>query len=249
MSDSEPRQIVVTVAAPVDALWQALRDPAEIRRWFGWEYEDMYGFAGLDEEIEVIFGAATASDDERMLRWPDGDALRLEEQGETTIVRVTRAAPADGAGWDDVYDEITEGWLAFFQQLRFALERHPGEDRQTLHLTGTIAARGAGPAEALGLEALGATAGSRYEAATPFGAALSGEVWYRTEHQLGVTVAGLGDGLLVLTEQPVASEDAPRQATATLTTYGLDDRSFASTRELWASWWNAHYEESRVLQA
>jgi len=27
-----------------------------------------------------------------------------------------------------------EGWLTFFQQLRFYLERHPGQDRRTVHV-------------------------------------------------------------------------------------------------------------------
>ena len=48
------------------------------------------------------------------------------------MVRVTRAAPA--GSWDGVYDEVNEGWLTFFQQLRFYLERHPGKERRTLHV-------------------------------------------------------------------------------------------------------------------
>ena len=47
-------------------------------------------------------------------------------------MRVTRAAPA--GSWDGVYDEVNEGWLTFFQQLRFYLERHPGQERRTLHV-------------------------------------------------------------------------------------------------------------------
>jgi hypothetical protein len=37
-------------------------------------------------------------------------------------------------GWDGVYDEVNEGWLTFFQQLRFYLERHPGQERRTVHV-------------------------------------------------------------------------------------------------------------------
>ena len=33
---------------PVDAVWLAFRDPALIRRWYGWEFD------GLDEEIRTI---------------------------------------------------------------------------------------------------------------------------------------------------------------------------------------------------
>lgn len=37
MTESDPIIVEVTVAAPPDAVWRALRDPAEIRRWHGWE--------------------------------------------------------------------------------------------------------------------------------------------------------------------------------------------------------------------
>ena len=33
---SEPVRIEVTVAAPVEEVWRALRDPAQLRRWHGW---------------------------------------------------------------------------------------------------------------------------------------------------------------------------------------------------------------------
>jgi hypothetical protein len=47
-------------------------------------------------------------------------------------VRVTRAAPA--GSWDGVYDEVNEGWLTFFQQLRFYLERNAGRERRTVQI-------------------------------------------------------------------------------------------------------------------
>ena len=52
MSEDRP-QIVVTVAAPVEAVWDALRDKEKIRHWHGWEYEGPEG--GLDEEIDLIY--------------------------------------------------------------------------------------------------------------------------------------------------------------------------------------------------
>jgi hypothetical protein len=52
-------EIQVTVAAPVDVVWEALRDLSAIRRWYGWEYD------GLAEEIDAIFlENASASDDD-----------------------------------------------------------------------------------------------------------------------------------------------------------------------------------------
>ena len=122
---SDPVIHEVVVAAPVDAVWRALREPAEIRRWFGWDYD------GFEEEIRQIFvEGATVDDEARVLDTGDG-AIALEDRGDRTVVRVTRAAPA---GRDGVYDEVDEGWLTFVQQLRFYLERHPGKERTTVHV-------------------------------------------------------------------------------------------------------------------
>jgi uncharacterized protein YndB with AHSA1/START domain len=119
--------VELEIAAPADTVWRALRDPAEIRRWFGWDYE------GLEEEIRFIFlEAAKADDDARVLDGGPEGVIALEDRGRETVVRVTRAAPA--GSWDGVYDEVNEGWLTFFQQLRFYLERHPGKERRTLHV-------------------------------------------------------------------------------------------------------------------
>jgi uncharacterized protein YndB with AHSA1/START domain len=123
---SDPVVVEVAIAAPVETVWRALRDPREIRRWFGWDHD------GLDEEIRFIFVEhATADDEAHVLDGAEGGTIALEPQGDRTVVRVTRATSSEG------YDEINEGWLTFLQQLRFYLERHPGRDRRTVHVATT----------------------------------------------------------------------------------------------------------------
>jgi uncharacterized protein YndB with AHSA1/START domain len=120
---SDPVILEVVVAAPADVVWRALREPGEIRRWFGWDYD------GLDEEIRFIFAEESTADDEaRVLDGGPGGTIALEAQGDRTVVRVSRAA-TEGA-----YDEVNEGWITFVQQLRFYLERHRGRDRRTVHI-------------------------------------------------------------------------------------------------------------------
>ena len=122
---SDPVIVELEIAAPVDTVWRALREPAEIRRWFGWEYE------GLEEEIRFIFvQASTADDDARVIDGGPGGTIALEDRSDRTVVRVTRPA----GSWEGDYDEVNEGWLTFIQQLRFYLERHPGQDRRTVHI-------------------------------------------------------------------------------------------------------------------
>jgi hypothetical protein len=143
---SNPVICEVIVAAPAETVWKALRDPAEIRRWFGWDYD------GLDQEIRQIFlEAATADDAARVLDLGEGGVIALEDRGDRTEILVRRAAAGDGT-----FDEINEGWLTFFQQLRFYLERHAGQERRTVHVAGDEAAEDAG------------------------------EEWFRSAHQTGV---------------------------------------------------------------
>jgi hypothetical protein len=123
--------MLIEVALPVavQEAWAHLREPALIRRWFGWDYE------GADEEIEqIFFTEATVDDAGRMITFGAGDRLAVDEDGERSVVRLIRAAPAGQASWDGIYDEINEGWLTFMQQLRFMLERHPNQDRTALHI-------------------------------------------------------------------------------------------------------------------
>jgi hypothetical protein len=120
--------VELTLPAPIDTAWAHLREPALIRRWFGWDHD------GLEHEIEVIFRQEAAVDDRaHTLEWGDGiqegDRFALTDLGERTQLRVTRPAPAGGG-----YDEIGEGWITFAQQLRFALA-HPDGERHTLRLT------------------------------------------------------------------------------------------------------------------
>jgi hypothetical protein len=162
---TDPVVVEVTVAAPADVVWHALRDSAEIRRWFGWDYD------GIEEEIDQIFHSdvVTESEAERWMDTGGGGRFELIERGGETVVRVTRPGPADDS-WDGVYDDVNEGWLAFVQQLRFLLERHPHQDRRAFSTSHPD------PHATLGL--------------------VDGEDWYRSEHQHAVTFDG-GAGLLI----------------------------------------------------
>lgn len=123
---SDPIIVEVTISAPVEAVWRALREPAQIRQWHGWDFD------GLDSEIrEIYFDGATVSDAEFTLD-TGGGRFALEPHGDRTVVRITRPAPVGETSWDGIFDEINEGWIAFVHQLRYYLERHPGQERRTI---------------------------------------------------------------------------------------------------------------------
>lgn len=225
------------MAAPADAVWRALRDPAELQRWFGWDAE------GLAEEIEDIFVThAVAADAERILRFDDiPDRFELEPRSaDETVLRLVGARLEP----DDAYDGMHEGWLSFIAQLRFALERHPGKDRRTLYLTGqTPSANGDSVMAALGLPDLqtGGSAGDSYEVRGDDGeVALAGEVWARSPRQTAITVGG-GTGLLVATQLPPDVTPPYGGATAIITSYGLSDDEFQRVRHSWTGWWQTRF--------
>ena len=244
----EPDRVLVEilVAAPIDTVWRALRDPAELRRWFGWEY------AGLAEEVTVIFGAETvASDADHTLRFGDymgmSDRYTLEAQGDHTIVRLIRSAPVTSPSWKGIYDDVSEGWLTFTEQLRFMLERHHRQDRRTLYLNGRAKAAVPLPAQALGLDSVMAVPiGHRYTTKTTMGETLEGQIWFRAPYQLGLTVDGYGDGLIIIGTRPTTGKSPHGGGSAVITTYGLDDATFAGLRERWIAWWGSQYEVIEV---
>jgi hypothetical protein len=228
MSETERLQIEVTIAAPIDAVWRAFREPTQLRRWHGWDDPS------LDEEIQIIYldeDNITVSEADHTLVL-GGDRFELTDLGGRTLVRLTRGPRGSNPEWDAYYEDINEGWQSFLQQLRFALERHLGVDRRTLFFSGerrddvepiTQLAPAAAP--------------------TP----ITGTMWFRSEHQVGFTVDEWGDGLLVLGEAPVSPNRPQGGDMAILTTYGLADSSFEALRSKWTDWWRAHHREDEPV--
>jgi uncharacterized protein YndB with AHSA1/START domain len=225
---SEGLRIEVTLPGSVEDVWPAFREPDLLRQWHGWEDPS------LDDEIRMIFADGTVVEDDGRTLHVGGHRFTFEPLGAQTIVRVTRATPPSGGDmdWDAYYDDIDEGWLSFLQQLRFARTYHWHETRHTVHLDGTTTDPTTAPA-ALGLGVEG-DPGTPY-AADVAGEHLTGAVWFRSTHQLGLTVDGWGPGLLVMADAPNAGGLA---ASATLTTYGPID---GDREARWTRVWRAAY--------
>ncbi|MBA3250790.1 MAG: hypothetical protein H0T66_10915 [Geodermatophilaceae bacterium] len=212
-----PVTIEVTVAAPIDAVWHSLRDHAAIRRWHGWDFD------GLDAEITEIYGPAASEPAPYELLLDGGDRFTLAVEGATTRVVLTRAPLGSDPPWDEWYEDINEGWTTFLQQLKFGLERHPGQDRRTLFL------------DASGADLPDPTALLRGP-----GLPADGTFWFRSEHQHGLTLDPLGPGLVIAGTKPVRP-GSPGGAMAIVTAYGLTDAEWTAARDRWVVWWRGHY--------
>lgn len=220
----------VTVEAPVDEVWRALREPDRLMQWFGWEADTL-----ADEVTYIFIDHAEADPEARTVRFAPwegkADAFELEPRGAHTLVRVIRTGAASG-DWDAHFDDLREGWLSFVQQLKLALERHPREARRTLYLSGRP--RG-GPARgALGLDRLADGAAGRLAGAP--GGPIDVETRWQGGFQTVVGVPAWGDGLLAVIDRPGGGSQA------TLTTYGLDEDRFAALEGAWREWWATRFE-------
>ncbi|GIG41453.1 hypothetical protein [Cellulomonas phragmiteti] len=240
----ERREVVsVDVRTPVATVWEHLRDPHLVRRWFGWDYD------GLDAEIREIFVDTVREEHDeadgvttRTLVWRNHDRMVVtarDADPELTRVAVTRAGRDELPAFDGVFDEMDEGWIQFVHQLAFALDVHPGEDRVTLQAHGLDAGDRRDPLLfRAGLHGVrGLPVRGHVDATRPDGSRVGGTVVYKTEHQVGIHLHGIAESLLLLVMRPAVERPPHGTVDATLSTYGLDEAVLDEARRRWAGWW------------
>jgi hypothetical protein len=239
-NDAGDRVLIdLTIAAPVEAVWEALRDPALVGRWFGWESDS------LAAEVDYIFfDHAKADAGARTITFEGTrDRFELSAEGTGSRLRVVRAAPADGTPWSDVYEDMTEGWIMFVQQLKFGLEGHGLGPRRTLWLSLPKGEReGERPLAALGLAGLtGGKVGEVVSCNLPTSDQVTGKLWHVSPRQVSVTVEAW-DGLLNVHDAGSWTGGGGHgPGMVMITAYGLDDAAFAKLEGRWKAWWAERY--------
>jgi hypothetical protein len=234
-------QLSVLINADAEQVWLMLREPARIAEWHGWQTE------GLDDEIrQIYYDNVKESADHLRLDMSRGDAFTLEPRPDGTLLTMTRGT-ATGE-WAKYDDDITEGWCMFIQQLKFKLERHPHTPRRTVYADGTSAAH-TKLWDALGIDTGWLPdPGEPYKLTLTTGATLSGKVWYRTDTQLGLTVADYaehGDGLLILARRPrVEGLREHPGAQVLASTFGLGAAALDSIGAQWDTFMETHYPDA-----
>ena len=139
----------VLIDAPVEAVWKALTDAEELKRWFPLEARVEPGAGG---SIFLSWGAdceGTAGisvwEPNRRFRWIERSPFAekggtehmavewiLEARGGKTLLRLVNSGfAAPGEDWANEYhDSVDYGWGFMLANLRFYLERHAGQPRR-----------------------------------------------------------------------------------------------------------------------
>ncbi|WP_019135449.1 hypothetical protein [Cellulomonas massiliensis] len=239
----ERREIVsLDIPVPLRTVWEHLRDPALVRRWYGWDHP------GLDAEIRRLFVETMVETRDvegdttvHRVRWEHNHVkvwAAAHEPRHTRLV-MTRPSHQGTSTFDGVRDEVDEAWTAWLHQLQFALTRHLDVERRTLSSFGLDAGdardRLLDRAGLVGIH--GVVVGGNVQARRPDGTLLGGTLDYRTAQQIGLRLHGITESYLVLQEVPAASHPPHGQVHAIMSTYGLDDATFEEVERRWASWW------------
>lgn len=190
-SENNTPQLSLVIKAPIDAVWQALRDRKKLSQWHGWDTPTL-----ADEIENIYFTNATeeTAEDKKILIVNGGDAFILEANGDDSArLTLVRADLSGDPEWDGYYDNITEGWVSFVQQLRFMLERASNQWRKTEFTSMTMQRNEI--TTKLNLENEKET--TKFKGSFR-GEKVSGEVWFSTPNQLGLVINEWGPGLLIL---------------------------------------------------
>jgi len=126
----------IEIAALVEAVWKALTQSEELKRWFPLEAQVTPGEGG---KITLSWGPGfegtsqiEAWDENQRLRLIDSSSGQpvavewtIESRGGKTLVRVVQSSFASGADWEgEFYDSTNYGWGFMLLNLRHYLERH-----------------------------------------------------------------------------------------------------------------------------
>ncbi|WP_426998122.1 SRPBCC domain-containing protein [Pseudarthrobacter sp. N5] len=234
----------VVINSDAQHVWTMLREPAKVAQWHGWESAEQAA------EIKEIYFNSTVVEGagHTTLTVDGGDVFTLKPVPAGTEVSITRAALDHNSEWAAWDEDVTQGWLTFLHQLRFALERHPHGTRRTSHLS--LPGGSGSVIEKLGLADVPAP-GEPYSLTLDTGEEISGKVWFRSNHQVGLTVhsyAEHSEGLVIVADQPVIPAIRPDGgALVIVATYDLGAHSLETIRALWDDWRAENYPTSEPL--
>lgn len=228
-------ECTLTIGAPVDAVWKALTDAAELARWFPPHARVKPGVGGhvwmswdspWDGELPI-----EAWEAQKHLRtaWPwtggaseDGGPAHvavdyhLEGKGGTTTLRLVHSGFGMGGAWDNEYEGVSTGWNFELRSLKHYLERHAGRDRRCVRAS----ARAAIPREKAWAALLGPGGfevspepsrlkeGDACVVRAPWGESFEARALIADSRQFAVVIPSLNDAMMRIELFPSPGTDA-----------------------------------------
>jgi len=228
-------EISLVIAAPRDAVWDALATESGLRRWFApeagvqprkggelfWRWGEHFLWR---QEIEA-WQPGSHLRTRYASSVPDGAGgheplfidFRLEGDGGTTTLRLVQSGFGHDAAFDEEYDGISRGWPVELRSLRLFLERHRGRERHLAWSTEKVALDAdeawrrltgeQGLACGAGIDQV--AAGEPFRFQTPDGDVFEGEALYCAERELAGVARSHGDGFLRLSVERVRGASFP----------------------------------------
>ena len=151
------QELTIELDATPAQVWEAVSTGEGLSRWFAPEVTVKPGVGG---EVTFSFGegmtwSSNISRWEPGVMWQGSDRFPSSTpgaQGPLLVVEYHVEARAGGkaamrlvqsgfdnpGGWDDLFDGTEGGWAYFLENLKHALERHPGEDRRVAAAKGKL---------------------------------------------------------------------------------------------------------------
>ena len=141
-------ELTIDIDATLEEVWQALTTGEGIARWFapyaevtpgeggsvsvGWDPNEMWSqpITVWEPRRRMQTASEMPSADGRMVRLAID--YHVDVQGGRVRVRLVHSGFDDSESWDGYIDGLDAGWTFFLFNLKHALERHRGVDRQQL---------------------------------------------------------------------------------------------------------------------
>ena len=145
--EHQGRQMAVEIrtSASPDDVWSAWADPGKISQWFcdgaeGWAHTgeqvtwifDEFGYRLPYRVIESIPGESVIFGGQLPERPPFMLEITIKREGGETLVRLVNSGFLEGGSFDEEYAGVESGWTLALAMLKYYVEEHFGEKKQTV---------------------------------------------------------------------------------------------------------------------
>jgi uncharacterized protein YndB with AHSA1/START domain len=243
----------IELPVPVERVWRALTEAAELERWFPLEARVEPGAGG---RIWMSWGNEYGAWSEirawdpphhLAISWKFGEEpvqvtdYRLEGRGGSTRLRVVTSGIPAGAAWDDLVEGTRLGWAFELIQLRHYLERHEGKDRSASYIRRRVRL----PRPEIWARVMGGSGDGANTLGLPLG-----EVVERTpQWQLAAVLRQPAGGLARITVDPTHEPGTDLDVAVWLAAWGGDGAAVDGLARSAADRLAALFPEGRTLEA